>query len=407
VGRARGRNRARARERAALVTALQSFDGLPPGTLSIADPALAEYLGLSGYTSGTITEQNALSLTAVYRAQAIIAGTIAGLPLKVYETSDGGPRREIDHWLTTSPAGPYDLSAFSWVETVVLHLLNHGEAYLRSVYNEGGALIGLWPVHPLAVAKVEWDGPDKKFTLSLAGGGQEIAYTGDVTQVLGMSMDGLRGLSPLSLFRQTLQTARAGDLAANRSFTSGSLIAGLVTTEEDVDAEEAKVIKRDLNAKMAGAEHAGDIAFVNRNLKFSPWAMSNADAQFLESRKFSVEEAARIYGMPMNLMSATGAVSNWGTGVAESYLGLQKFTLMGWTSRIESAARAVLPVGQVAEFEYAGLLQGTPKDEIELLIRQVEAGVLTKDEARAIRNLPPLPAAASIPPEEEIPDGQE
>jgi HK97 family phage portal protein len=279
------------------------------------------------------------------------------------------------------------------VETVVLHLLNHAEAYLKSITNGGGELVGLYPVHPLAIDKVEWAEADKLFTVALKGGGREKYLTGEMTQVLGMSMDGLRGMSPLTLFRKTLQTSMAAETAANRSFTTGSLIAGLVTTEEDIEEPEAVTIKDSLNAKIMGADHAGDIAFVNRSLKFTPWAMSNVDAQFLESRGLQVTEVARIFGLPLSLMSVIGAVSNWGTGVAESFLGLQKFVLTGWTSRIESALRSVLPPGQFAEFDYAGLLQGSPKDEIELLIAQVTAGILTRDEARAIRNLPPLPEA--------------
>jgi HK97 family phage portal protein len=359
---------------------------------SIGDPAFAEFLRMSGITTGQVTEDTAAGLTAYYRAEALIAGTIAGLPLKVYE-GDGSSRREVDHFLSTSPAGPYDMAPFNWVETVVLHLLNHAEAYLKSITNGGGELVGLYPVHPLAIDKVEWAEADKLFTVALKGGGREKYLTGEMTQVLGMSMDGLRGMSPLTLFRKTLQTSMAAETAANRSFTTGALISGLVTTEEDMEEPEAVTLKEKVNAKIMGAEHAGEIVFVNRSLKFSPWAMSNVDAQFLESRGLQVTEVARIFGLPLSLMSVIGAVSNWGTGVAESFLGLQKFVLTGWTSRIESALRAVLPPGQFAEFDYAGLLQGSPKDEIELLIAQVNAGILTKTEARAIRNLPPLPEA--------------
>jgi HK97 family phage portal protein len=258
-----------------------------------------------------------------------------------------------------------------------------------------GELVGLFPVHPLAVSDVKWSGVDKKFSVLMSGGTTEDRYSGDMTQILGLSLDGLRGLSPLSSFRMGLQTAKAGDTAANRAFTTGATIAGMVTTEEDVDEDEAKVIKNSLNAKISGVENTGSIAFVNRQLKFSPWAMNNKDAEFIASRQFSIEEQARMAGgVPLSLLSVGGAVSNWGTGVAESFLGLQKFVLMPITSRIEQALKSILPPGQFAEFDFAGLLAGTPQIEIELLIKQVEAGLLTVDEARAYRNLPPLKAAA-------------
>jgi HK97 family phage portal protein len=357
-----------------------------------ADPAMVEWLRINGMSPSSVDENSVMGLTAVYRSQALIAGTIATLPLKVYEGTKSN-RTEVDSWLSDAPAGPYDLSAFSWTETLVLHLLNHAETFLKTLTSEAGVRIGAWPVHPLALKKVTWRGPLKHFEVAMQDGSTTEYDTGEMHQVLGMSMDGTRGLSPITLFRQSFQTSMAGEKAANRTFTKGALIAGMVTTAEgeDVDETEAGIIKQSLNDKIGGADHAGEIAFVNRTLKFSPWTMNNQDAQFLESRGMQVEEAARIYGMPINLLSVNGAVSNWGTGVAEANLGLQKYVLMPWTSRIESALKPMLEPGQFCEFDYAGLLQGSPKDEIELLISQVNAGILTKDEARAVRNLPPLP----------------
>lgn len=356
---------------------------------SIGDPAFADFLRVSGLSlGGDMNESAALSLPAFYRAVSLISSTIAGLPLRVY-SRQGGARREEDHWLATTPAGPYDVSDFQWRETLVLHQLLHGEAFLKSIENVGGEMVGLWPIHPLAVTGVRWEGSDKVFTVATTGGGQEVFMTGEVTHIPVMTTDALRGVSPLSTFRRALNTAKAGDAAANTTFATGALISGMVTTEEDVDSEEAKIISEKLNARIAGVENAGSVAFVNRSLKFSPWKMSNVDAQFLESRRFSVEEIARMFGLPTNLLSVAGAVSNWGTGVAEANLALQKYVLMGYTSRIESALRAVLPPGWFAEFDYKGLLQGNPREEIELLGLQVREGLLSMDEARAVMNLPP------------------
>ena len=378
---------------------VQVFTGSP--SYSIGDPAFADFLRISGVSwGGEVNEANALGLTAFYRAVSLIAGTVAGLPLEVYQENPDDSRTELKgHWLDETPAGPYDMTDYAWVETVMLHQLIHGETFLKYLFNEAGELIGLWPVHPLAVTRVVWAGAKKVFSIAMVDGGTEILTSDELLHVPAMSIDGLRGCSPLSVFRQTLGTSRAGEVAANRTFTTGALIRGLVTTEEDIDGDEAKAIKAQLDQKMAGAENAGGIAFVNRSLKFSPWTMSNVDAQFLESRRFQVEEIARMYGLPTNLLSATGAVSNWGTGVAEANLGLQKYVFMAYTSRLESAFKRVLAPNQFAEFDYHGLLQGSPKDEIGLLIQQVGAGILTVDEARGILNLPPLgaPAPQEIP----------
>lgn len=364
--------------------------------VSLANPAFADYLRMAGVGWGGIpSESDAVGLTAFYRAVALISGTIAGLPLRVYERTASG-RQERDHFLSRTPAGPFDMSQFVWTETILLHQLMHGECFLKSIENNGGEQVGLWPIHPLAVEGVRWDGPDKMFTVTMEGGRKEILATGEVTHIPVMSTDGLRGKAPLSIFRNSLQTARNGEAAASRSFTSGALISGLVTTEEDVDSEEAKAINESLKAKMTGTDSAGSIAFVNRALKFSPWKMSNVDAQFLESRRFGVEEIARMFGLPTHLLSVSGATSNWGTGVSEANLALQKYVLMAFTSRIESGLQTVLPPGWFAEFDYRGLLQGNPAEEINLLIAQVGAGLLTLDEARTIMNRSPLPESESL-----------
>ena len=365
-------------------------------TFSISDPALAEFLGLAGVWGGNITEQQALGLTAVFRAQSLIAGTIASLPLKVYQDVNGDRECVDDHWLTDSPAGPYDITNFSWKEMLVLHLLNHAEGYLKAIKDGNGQLVGLWPVHPMAISRVRWNGSTKVFDVSMADGSTEESSPADpeheMHQVLGLSLDGLRGMAPLALFRQSIQTSRAGELAANRQFTTGALIGGLVTTEEDVELEEAKSIKQQLNVKLAGAEHAGDIAFVNRSLKFTPWTMTNADAEFIASRTFQVEEVARMYGVPPHLLMATEKQTSWGTGVAEQNLALHRYTFMEKTSRIEAALNKILkPMGLMAAFDYHGLLQGSPADEINLLLAEIKGGLLTVDEARAIIDLPPMP----------------
>jgi HK97 family phage portal protein len=207
-------------------------------------------------------------------------------------------------------------------------------------------------------------------------------------------MDGLKGMSLLGVARQSFGTTIAGDRAAAKMFGNGALIAGLVSTEEDVDEDEAKEIKAGLDRKVGGWENAGEVAFVNRKLKFSPWTMSAEDAQFLQSRQFQIEEIARWTGVPPHLLMQTEKQTSWGTGVAEQNRGLGRFTLLGWTMRFEQRLSRLLGgqsrTPRFAEFDFAGLERPTPEEEIRLLIEQVTAGLLTVNEARRIRNLPPI-----------------
>lgn len=369
---------------------------------SIGDPALAEYLGLGiGTDAGvSVTEQSALGLTAVYRAVSLISGTVAGLPLKSYRTNADGTRERVDTFLD-KPGGPDGPTAFEWVEMVLVYLLLHGNAYLRHLYNGAGALIGLEIIHPSAVTVKRVDEAWRlEYTLSLRNGDREVLTPLDLTHIPALGTDGIVGLAPITVCRQSIGTGLAGDEAAARMFASSLLLGGIVSAA-GVTKEQAEEIKTGLQSKLAGVHHAGDIAVVNKELTFSPWAMSAEDAQFIETRLHQVEEVARIFGVPPHLIGHTSKATSWGTGIEEQNRGLARYTLAPWTTRIEQRLSRLLTRPTTCEFDYSGLLQPSPDQEVGLLLAQVAGGLLTLDEARRIRNLPPLPAAAEAAPEPE------
>lgn len=360
--------------------------------ISVSDPVLAEFLGAGtpNYAGVVIGEGSALGLSAVWRAVSLVSGTIAQLPMRTVRDVDG-TRTRVTSFLD-SPGGPDGPTKFEWTEMVLVHLLLHGNAYLAHVFNGAGALAALVPIHPLAVSVEPADVPGgKRFTATLSDGTRRTFDATTMTHIPALSTDGVRGLSPISVARNSLGTAVAGDRAAARMFSNGALISGIVTPEEDLAEDEAKVIKEGLNRKVSGWDNAGDIAVINRKLRFTPWTMSAEDAQFLQSRQFQVEEIARWYGIPPHALMQTEKQTSWGTGVAEQNRGLSRTVLAPWCARIEQRLSRLLPAPRFVEFDMAGLERGSPAEEIDLLIKQVDSGLLTLNEARRIRNLPPVP----------------
>lgn len=373
----------------------------------MADPALAQFFmtGVPNFAGVSVNEYSALGLSAVWRSVSLISGTLASLPLRSLRETEGRTQQVPSFIDTPGGPGPDALTPFEWKEQVFAHLTIHGNAYLAHVYNGGGALVGLLPFHPLAVCP-EWELDEsgkltgrKLYKVSQIDGRTVTFDSSQMTQVMGLTLDGLKGLSVITIARNSLGTAIAGDQAAANLFGNGPLIAGMVTPEDDITEDDAKQIKADLNAKMTGTENAGSLAVINRKLKFTQWQTSNADAQFLESRQYSVEDVARWWGLPLHLLARSGAVSNWGTGVEEQNTALGRSVLLPWAQRVDQRLSRLLPRGQYAEFDFAGLERANPEDEIRLLLEQVAGGLLTVDEARAIRNLPPLaaPAAPATP----------
>jgi HK97 family phage portal protein len=221
-------------------------------SISIADPALVEYLGLGRVSAAgkVVTETTALALTAVYRTVSLLAGTVASLPLKSYRTLPDGSRERIGSFLD-DPGGPDGLTAYEWKETVMAHLLLHGNAYLVHVLNQAGGIAALVPVHPSAVAvRAEPEMPGGKvFTVSTAGGGQRDLGTGDLTHIMGLTTDGLCGISPIRAARDSLGTGLAGNEAAARIFANGLLIGGLVSGDSTLSEEQGEELKAKLRRR--------------------------------------------------------------------------------------------------------------------------------------------------------------
>ncbi len=399
------------------VVPLEAPTGHPLGAderadVSLSNPMFSVLMGFSDGSGMTVSESTATTLSAVYRAVSLVAGSIAQLPLRTLERADGqlGKRRVAS--LLDNPGGQRFTPA-EWVELVVVHLLLHGNAYLQHIYGGAGQLVALHPVHPSQVV-TEWDdsrpgGKVYKVTALNGDGTRTVKLDArTMTQIMGLSLDGLVGLSVVSQARLSLGTGLAGDKSANRMFRNGAMISGLVTPAdgEDLDEDEARTAKDTINRVMTGPENAGDIPVMSRRLQFTPWQMNAVDAQFLQSRTFSVEEIARWFGVPPHLLALDGHTSNWGTGIQEQNRGLARYTLSPWTTLIQQRLTRILySPSRFAEFDYSAFLQPSPEDEVRLLIEQVNAGLITPNEARAIRNMEPvaggdalrIPAGAAVP----------
>lgn len=369
--------------------------------VSIADPAVAAYFGaLPGSFSGVaVTETSALTLSAVYRACSVVGGTIGTLPLRTIRTLPDGTKEQVPSFLDT-PAGPglEALTSLEWQEEILWHMLLHGNTFLYHRYNAGGALAGLEPIHPLSVS-VEWD-PErpgfKIYKVNLVDGSLIECDERQLTQIMGPTLDGLRGLSVVGVARNSIGTGLAGDQTAARMFASGALLSGIITPEEDLEPDEAVAIADDLRQNAFGVDNAGGVPVINRKLKFSPMTMTAEDAQFLESRAFSIEEVARWFGVPPHLLMQTDKQTSWGTGVEEQNLGLRQYTLLRWTTAIEQRLSRLIPRTQHVEFDFTHLERPSPSAESDLLIKQVNAGLITPNEARLRLNLPPVPGGDQL-----------
>lgn len=345
--------------------------------------------GASGRTSGDPTR-----IGTALRCVQILASAAAGCPLKVRQAD--GDRRPVE--IPVLEARRQGTTPFELWETAVAHLALHGNAYLRKVRSRDGRIVELVGIHPARVTVEVDDGPAaadvgmpwvKKFTID----GRVHLTEWDVMHIPGLSLDGVTGLSVLSNLRRTFELASASEATAARLFEKGMLQSGYLTTEADLTEEKAAILKARWRAKVSGAENAYDVPIFDKGMKFEQLTLNPADAQFLETRKFSATEIARIFGVPGWMVNDQEKSTSWGTGMEQQFIAFVVITLKPYFHRIEQRVTREIcdPRTEKAEFKVEGLLRGDSKARAAFYASGIQHGWLVPNDIRPLEDMPPVP----------------
>lgn len=372
---------------------------------SVADPNLLEALGITmpTYANVPVTEQTVTGISAFYRAVSIVAGTIAGLPMPTLEDQPDGTTLKVRSVFDFPGGRDMDsLTPFEWKEIVVACLMMHGNAFAFPIRNGAGGLAQFQILHP-SLVHVEWD-PSAEwrrvYTVHRKDGSLLRLGPEDILHIMNFSFDGLRGASVLEIARNSLGNALAGDRASAKVFDTGAMNNGaLVPEDDDLTKEEAEFARREIANKVLGWENAGTLAVLTRKFKHVAWQMSHKDAQFLESRMFSIEEVARWTGVPPHLLMQTEKQSSWGTGVAEQNRGLSRFTLQNWTIRMQERFGMWIPRTRRVQFDFAGMDRPVPEVETKLVLDMIAGRLITRNEGRKRLGWDPIPGGDELDPE--------
>lgn len=365
---------------------------------SIENPAVpltsttvAEFLGPGRTSAGvTVTEQSSLGMPAVWRAVNLLAGTAAALPLHAYKP-DGdtrlrlGPESQAAQLLDDPHP---DMTPFEFWETVYGHMLLWGNAYLRKVRNRLGTIVELWAVHPGRVRAGRASDGSKVYQLD----GSDRAWTDEeVLHIPGFGYDGVSGCSPIRLARQGISLAMAAEDFGARFFGSGSLMSGILQTEQRLTKEQADALKSRWQAKVAGLGNAHDVAVLDSGAKFQQMSIPPGDAQFIESRGFQITEVARIFGVPPHMLMQTEKSTSWGTGIEQQGIGFVTYTMQPWLTRVEQRLTKMLKPGTVyARYNVEGLLRGDSAAQAAYMKFMWEVGAFSTNDIRRLKELEPV-----------------
>jgi HK97 family phage portal protein len=338
---------------------------------------------------GEVAERRALGQSSVWSAVNLIVGDLSSLPLNVFDrTSDGG-RQRVDlsakaylPWVLRFQPNPYQ-TAPVFLGVVTYDLLLKGSAYVFKAKNSVGEVVQLHRIAPEMVT-VEWDGKRKFFRFD-----GTVLTTEELIHVIGLTSDGLRGMSLLEVCNRTLAGAVGVEEFAATYFKNGSTPAGVLSTDDKIGKDAQKQAKADWEGLYSGPSNQHKIAVLAGAWKFQPVSSPAKDAQLIEARGFTVGDIARIFRIPPYKLGDTTKVSY--SSIEAQQIEYWQSCLRPMAVRIEAAFNAgLIATGQQAtryvEFDYTSIVKPDSAAMTDLLDKQVKAGLITLNEARAKLN---------------------
>ena len=367
---------------------------------STAGSRFAFYMG--GTTAGkTVTERSAMQMTAVYSCVRILAEAIAGLPVHLYRyRDDGGKEKAIYHplyRLLHDEPNP-EMSSFVFRETLMTHLLLWGNAYAQIIRNGRGEVIALYPLMP---NKMTVDRDDKgqlfyRYQMSTdeAGGKNEtvILSPSDVLHVPGLGFDGLVGYSPIAMAKNAIGLAIATEEYGSKFFANGASPSGVL--EHPGTIKDPERLRESWQNTFGGSRNSNKIAVLEEGLKFTPISISPNEAQFLETRKFQINEIARIFRVPPHMIGDLEKSSF--SNIEQQSLEFVKYTLDPWVIRWEqSIHRALLTDDEKKayffKFNVEGLLRGDYQSRMNGYAVGIQNGFLSPNDVRDLEQMDLIP----------------
>ena len=345
-------------------------------------------------TSGkTVNERTALQTTAVYACVRILAETIASLPLHTYRYTERGKEKALGHplyyLLHNEPNS--EMTSFVFRETLMSHLMLWGNAYAQIIRDGRGQILSLYPLLP------------DKMTVDRAASGEIIyQYRTDrgvyllrreeVLHVPGLGFDGLIGYSPIAMAKNAIGMAIATEEYGASFFANGANPGGVL--EHPGVVKDPKRVRESWNAVYQGSSNAHRVAVLEEGMKFQAIGIPPEQAQFLETRKFQINEIARIFRVPPHMLADLEKSSF--SNIEQQSLEFVKYTLDPWVIRWEMAIQKALFLPSekkqyFVKFNLDGLLRGDYQSRMSGYATGRQNGWLSSNDIRELENMNPIP----------------
>ena len=358
---------------------------------------------LGGSTAGKIvTERTAMQMTAVYACVRILSEAIAGLPLFVYRyRQDGGKEKALDHplfRLLHDEPNP-EMTSFIFRETLMTHMLLWGNAYAQIIRNRGGVIIGLYPLMPNRM-KVDRDDKGKLYyEYQMQSDDGASIKTGtvrlqprDVLHVPALGFDGLVGYSPIAMAKNAIGLSIAAEEYGAKFFADGGTPKGILKVPNLIKNRDK--VREDWQ-KGFYSSSGGNVAILEVGADYKAISINPQEAQFLETRKFQIDEIARIFRVPPHMVGDLEKSSF--SNIEQQSLEFVKYTLDPWVCRWEQAMCRVLLTdiekpSMFIKFNIDGLLRGDYQSRMNGYAVARQNGWMSANDIRELENMDRIPA---------------
>ena len=360
------------------------------------------FMGVSA-SGKQVNERTSMQMTAVYSCVRILSEAVASLPLNVYRYTDtGGKEKAIDHSLYRllhDEPNP-EMSSFIFRETLMTHLLLWGNAYAQIIRNGKGEVIALYPLMPDRMT-VDRDSNGRLYykyrksnddAPTMESGVVSLAPS-DVLHVPGLGFDGLVGYSPIAMAKNAIGLAIAAEEYGSKFYANGAAPSGVL--EHPGTLKDPTRVRDSWNSTFGGSSNSHKVAVLEEGMKYTPISISPNEAQFLETRKFQINEIARIFRVPPHMVGDLEKSSF--SNIEQQSLEFVKYTLDPWVIRWEQALYRTLLTEEEKKtfffkFNVEGLLRGDYQSRMQGYATARQNGWMSANDIRELEDLDRIPA---------------
>lgn len=351
---------------------------------------------LSGKNSAgqVVNADTAMRLNAVYACVRIISETMGCVPLIMYERLVRGKQRAVKHPLyhVIHNQPNHWQTPMEFREMISAHAVLRGNGYAEIVSGKRGAVDQLIPLHPDRVTIKRLSSGMIQYTVLDNEKGTRELHQDQMFHLRGLSLDGLQGISPIEAERETFGGALALQEFSNRQLANDATPPLVLKHPGHFKDQESRENFGKAWQRAQTGENRGKTAVLEDGMSIQTMGMNNADLQFIEQMKFSLEQIARIFRVPLVLLQS-GEKTQTFSSAEQFFLSFAKFTMIPWFTRFEQAmSEALIPEDNefFVEFLVDALLRGDSKARAIFYKEAINDGWLTRNEVRGKENLNPL-----------------